>query len=122
MLDQCEFGAWVQLSKVYLIHEGSNQKDASTRAPKNVFRRQRVGNRIRVKSRSLIRYSDNKRVGRRFKRRSYMFVLIVRISVQYGIYRSFAHRHGDVRNGVFIKSRSLGTLLGSLLNLVDAIQ
>jgi len=54
MLYKRNFSTGVQLTKVYLIHEGSDKKDAAASAAKQIFRCQRIGNLLRIKALPLI--------------------------------------------------------------------
>ena len=54
MLDQRQFGSGMQLSKVYLIHEGADKEDAAAGAAQKIFRRQGVGQRLRVEAFALV--------------------------------------------------------------------
>ena len=54
MFNQRQLGARVQLSKVYLIHEGSDKEDAAASAAQKVLRGQRVGKFVRIYPFSLV--------------------------------------------------------------------
>ena len=54
MLDQRQLGSWMQLSKVYLIHEGTDEEDAAAATAQQVFRRQGVRKRLRVEAPALV--------------------------------------------------------------------
>ena len=47
MLYKRQFGPGIQLSKVYLIHEGTDKEDAAAGSAEQVFLGQRVGNLLR---------------------------------------------------------------------------
>src|ERR1039458_4123833 len=50
-LDERQLGSGMQLSKVHLIHEGTDKEDATAGAAQEIFRRQRVGKRLRGQDR-----------------------------------------------------------------------
>src|ERR1700677_4752325 len=110
------------LPKVYLIHQGSDEKDSTPRAAKNILRGQRIGNLLRVQSHTLVRNLDNQRVRRGLERRRNVLGRVVGVAVQDSVYRGFARRHRYPRNCILIEPRALGALLRDLLNLVDAIE
>ena len=59
MFDECQFRAGMQLPKVYLIHEGLDEKDAATRTAKDIFRGQGIGDLVRIEPRALVRDADD---------------------------------------------------------------
>jgi hypothetical protein len=68
MLDESEFGARMQLAKVYLIHEGPDEEDAPAGAAQDVFRGERVGDGAGVEACSLVRDAHHQGVGIGLKR------------------------------------------------------
>jgi len=50
MFNQCEFGTWVQLAKVYLIHKRSDEEDTPAAASQDIFRGKGIGKGFRGKT------------------------------------------------------------------------
>src|SRR6185312_11391460 len=48
VFDQRQFCAWIQLAKVYLIHEGADKEDAPSRSAQDVFGREGVRERVGI--------------------------------------------------------------------------
>src|ERR1035437_1293979 len=63
VFDECEFSARMQLAKVYLIHEGSDEEDAPAGAAEDVFRGEGVGDVAGVEARTLVYDADDQGVG-----------------------------------------------------------
>ncbi len=107
---------------MYLIHEGSYQKDAATGAAEDVFWREGVGQGVRVEPRALIGDSDYKVVGGRLKCGRDVLVGVVRVAVKDGVDGCLTDGHGDMGDGVLIEACARGVLFCGLLNLVDAVE
>lgn len=112
----------MQLAKVYLIHERSNEEDTTTGAAEYVFRRERVWNGVRVKTWSLVGDANGKRIGGSFERRFDCLVGVVRVAVKNGVDGCFADGHRDVADGVFVEAGSNSAKLSGLFNLVDGLE
>jgi len=64
MLNQRQLGARIQLSKVYLIHEGTNKEDSAAGAAQQIFRSQGVWNCVGIEASALIGdFKDERRAG-----------------------------------------------------------
>ena len=111
----------MQLSKVYLIHERPHQKDSPSRPPQQVLRRQRIGQRLRIQSRSLV--GDGKHQLRARILQAHPDVLggIVFIPVQHGVHRSLPHRHRDVEALVLVHTGLFGQLVRGGFHLAHAL-
>ena len=54
MFDQRQLGSRMQLTKVYLIHEGADEEDAPPRAAQEVLRGQGVWKRLQIEALALV--------------------------------------------------------------------
>src|SRR5579859_2923969 len=121
MFYQRQFGSGMQLSKVYLIHERADDEDAAAGAAQQVFRRQRIGKRLRIESFALVGNDKYQVLAVVFERGGDLLARVVFISVEHGVYGSFTHRHSDVEARVFVQAGLLGNFVRDGLNLVDAL-
>src|ERR1035441_3316411 len=90
--DQRQLGSGMQLSKVYLIHEGSDEEDAAPRAAQQVFWSQRIGNGIQVKPLALIGDGHHQRRAGVLKAGEDQLGGGVFIAVENGVHGSLARR------------------------------
>ena len=81
MFDEGKFCSRMQLAKVYLIHESSDEKDASAGAAQEVFRRERVGEGVGIEARTLVAYAHGKAVGAGLEGHGDVFGWVVGISM-----------------------------------------
>ena len=122
MFDQSQFRTWAELPKVYLIHEGSDQKDAAAGSTQDILRQQRVRNRLRIEPRTFIRDPHHQRIRRRLKQHRHALAWIVPIPMQNRVDRRLAHGHPDMRHRVLVKACLRGKLLRRRLHLVHALK
>src|ERR1035437_111273 len=120
MLDQRQLGSGMQLSEVYLIHEGSDQEDAAPRAAKQVLRGQRVGKRLRVQSFALVSDGNHQRRAGVFKAGGDLFGGGGFVAVQNGVYRGLARPHRHMEAFVLVQAGLGCQFLRRRLNLRDA--
>ena len=59
MLDQSQFGSGVQLTKVDLIHERTDEEDAAAGAAQEILRGQGIGKRRRIDALALVRDGED---------------------------------------------------------------
>src|SRR5580698_2442211 len=59
VLYEGKFSAWMQLAKVYLIHEGSDQEDAPAGAAQDVFGGEGIGQVVGIESGTLVGDADD---------------------------------------------------------------
>ncbi len=115
-----QLGPGMELTKVYLIHEGTDKEDAAAGAAQTIFRRQRIGNLIRIETRTLVRDGKDQRLPGVFKAHRDLPGGIVLVAVEDCIHRSLAHGHGDVEPLVFVQACFLGQFLRGCFDLADA--
>lgn len=60
VFDESEFGAGMQLAKVYLIHKSSDEKDAAAGATEDIFRGKRIGDGVWIETWPLVRDANYK--------------------------------------------------------------
>ncbi len=120
MFDQREFSTWVCLAKVYLIHKGADEEDASARTAEDVFGRQGVGESLGVETYALISHLDEQVVGRGLKGDGDVLAGVVGISVKDGVDDCLADGHGDVAPGVLIEADALGVIFRRFFCLIHA--
>src|ERR1700691_5656179 len=104
MFDEGKFGAWLQLSKVYLIHERPNEKDTSSGASQQVFRRQRVGQRLWIQAFSLVGDANYQRIRGLFEGSSNPLLRVVGVTMEHRVHSGFAHGHGYSVNFLFFQA------------------
>src|ERR1035438_4030180 len=122
MLDKSEFGARMQLAKVYLIHEGPDEEDAAAGAAQDVFRGERVGDVAGVEACSLGRDAHHPGVGIGLKRGGDLLGRVVGIAVEDGVDSGLAHGHGDVGDGVFVETGARREALSGVFDSVNTLQ
>src|ERR1039458_3467940 len=118
MLDKSEFGARMQLAKVYLIHEGPYEEDAPAGAAQDVFRGERVGDVAGVEACSLVRDAHHQGVGIGLKRGGDQLGRVVGVAVQDGVDSGLTHGHGDVGDGVFVETGARREALSGVFDRV----
>ena len=120
MLDQCQLGSWMQLSKVYLIHEGTDKEDATASATEQVFRGEGVGQCIGIQTLALVGDGEDEGRAGVFKAYGDQFGGVVVVAVQYGIYGSLADCHGEMEAFVLIQAGFRGHFLCDSFYFADA--
>ncbi len=120
MFDQREFSARMGLAKVYLIHKGPDEEDATPRPTKDVLGSEWVGDGVRIEANTLIGYFDEQIVGRGLKGHSNVLTGVVGVAMKDGVHDSFPDGHGDVATRVFIETDALGVLFCCSFRLIDA--
>jgi hypothetical protein len=120
MLDQRQLSSRVQLSKVYLIHEGADEKDATAGAAEKIFRRERIGQMVGIEAVALVGDGKDKVSSGVFESHVDHPRRIVLVAVQNGVYRSLAHRHHHVEALVFIQAGFGGDPFGSRFHFAYA--
>src|SRR6266702_1167157 len=116
VFDECEFSARMQLAKVYLIHEGSDEEDAPAGAAEDVFRGEWVGETVGIETVALVSNPHDHGIGSGLERDGDLFCGAIGVAMQDGIDGGLADRHGDVGHGVFIESRTRAEVFRSLLH------
>ncbi len=111
----------MQLAKVYLIHERSNEEDTTTRPSKNVFRCERVWDCLWIETRTLVCDFDGESVSSGFEGRLNCFIYVVGVPVKDGVNGGLADGHGDVSHCVFVETGANGAEFSGLFNLVDSL-
>ncbi len=120
MFDERQLGSGMELTKVYLIHERTDQEDPPPGAAQKIFRCQWIGKRVRVKPLALVGNDKNKRRACVFKARYDLFGGVVIVAVEHGIYSSFAYRHGHTKALVLVQAGLLGQLVRGSFHLANA--
>ncbi len=116
MFDQREFGAGMQLAKVYLIHEGADEEDAAAGAAQDVLGRERVGDGCGVESGALVCDADDEGVGVGLEGGGDVLGGVVGVAVQDGVDGGLADGHGDVGDGVLVEAGACGEVFGGVLD------
>ena len=102
VLNQGEFCAGLELTKMDLIHEGSNEKDAATGAAEEILRSQGIGKLLPVHAFALVGDGKNQGFAVVLEAGRNLFGGIVVVAMEDGIYSGFADRHGDAEALILI--------------------
>ena len=121
MFDEGEFCPRMQLAKVYLIHEGADEKDASSGAAQEVLRGERVGEAGGIEARALVTDAYGEVVGAGLEGGGDSLVGVVGVSVEDGIDGCLADRHDYVGHGVWIEACTQGEVLRCPLHRIDTL-
>ena len=121
MLHKGELGTRMQLSKVYLIQEGTDEKDASAGAAEEIFWSEGVGKRVWVESFALVGDFDDEGFSVVFEGDGDLFVGVVCVSVQDCVDGGFTGCHDDAEAFILIEAGIEGEFFHSLFDLGDAI-
>lgn len=121
MFDERKFGSGLQLSKMNLIHERTDEEDAPAGAAKEVFRRERIRQRIRIESVPLVRDGKDQVTAGVFEGDVDMPGRIVFVAVKHGIDGGLTHRHSDVKALVLVHASLSGQLVGGSFYLADTL-
>src|ERR1017187_3973749 len=120
VFDKGQFGAGMQLSKVYLIHEGADKEDAAPSAAQKVFRGQRVGKGVRIEALALVSNGDDECGAGVLKGGGDFFGGVVLVAMEHGIDGGFAGGHGYMEALVLVQTGLTGQLFRGSFNLADA--
>ena len=112
MFYQRQLGPGVQLSKVYLIHQRPDEKDAAAGAAEKVFLSQRIGDFLGIEARALVGDGDLQVLAGIFERNLDLPGGVVLVAVQHRVNGGFAHRHGDMKALVLVETCLNGHLVG----------
>jgi len=99
MFDEGEFSPRMQLAKVYLIHEGSDEKDAAAGAAQEVLRGEWVGQRGGVEAGALVADANGERVGAGLEGCGDVLGRAVGVTVEDCVDGGLSRGHDDVGNG-----------------------
>ncbi len=111
----------MQLSKVYLIEEGSNQEDSATGASQQIFFFSRIRQTLRFEPFALVSDRYNQGPSRIFHRHNDAFSRIVAVAVQHGIYGCFTDAHHHLERFVFVHSQGMDQFFRLFLHFGNAL-
>src|SRR4051812_23336907 len=104
VLDKGELSTGVEHTKLYLIHEGADEKDTATGAAQQIVRGEWVGKGGWIEAGALVGDADDQRSRCRFEGCGDALVRTVGVAVKHGVDGCFAGCHGDTEDLVIIKS------------------
>lgn len=120
MLDEGQFGSGMELTKVYLIHEGADEEDATAGAAEEIFRGEWVGQGFGVEAFALVGDGDDERRAVVLKAGGDVLGGVVVVAVEDGVNGGLAHGHGEAESLVFVEARLGGKLFGGGFDFADA--
>src|SRR5450631_3877524 len=120
MLYQRQFGPGMQLTKVYLIHEGTDKENTAAGSAQQVLLCERIGHLLGNESPALICNGKNQSLAGVLEAHRDLPGRIVFVAVENGVDGRLPNRHGHVKSFVFVQASLSGHLFGSRFNLVDA--
>src|ERR1700712_571813 len=104
VLDKGELSTGVEHTKLYLIHEGTDEKDTAAGAAQQVVGSEWVGKGGWVEPGALVGDADDERFGCRFKGCGDALARTVGVAVKYSIACCSGGCHRDAEDLVIIKS------------------
>jgi len=121
MLYQRQFRTRMQLSKVYLIQEGSDEEDAASGAAEEIFGGEGVGNLFWIEAFAFVGDGDDEGFAVVLEAGADLLGGIVAVAVEDGVDGCFADGHGYAKAFVLVEAGGLCELLGGGLDLGHAI-
>ena len=121
MFDQGHLSSGMQLTKVYLIHEGTDEKDAASCAAEEILRCERIRDGVWVEPGSLIGDGNDEGFAIVLESSDDFFCGVVVVAVEDGIDCSFANGHGETEAVVLAHAGVSGELVCSCFDLGYAV-
>lgn len=107
---------------MYLIHEGSHEKDSTAVGAEEVFCGEGVGKFVGIESSALVGYGDDEGFGGEVEGGGDVLVVVVFVAVDDGVDGGLADDHGEIAGGVFVEAGALSEVERGLFDCLDAFE
>ena len=107
---------------MYLIHDGSHEKDSTTVGAEEVFCSEGVGKFVGIESSALVGYGDDEGVGGEVEGGGDVLVVVVFVAVYDGVNSGLADDHTEIAGGVFVEAGALSEVECGLFDCFDAFE